>query len=319
MNSSVELITTENLSKVFIVKKGLFSEKAHIRAVDNVNISIKNNMVYSVVGESGSGKSTLSRLILKLLEPTTGKVYFKGKDLASFNKVELKAFRRSVQVVFQDPFASLNPRQSIYSAIAEPLKIHGIVPDSEIKERVAELLESVGLKAEHMYRYPHEFSGGQRQRICIARALALMPELIVADEPLSSLDVSIQAQILNLLAELKEKNKLSFLFISHDLNVVRYFSDYVAVMYSGVIVEEAKAEELFDNPLHPYTRLLLESAPSLTKETIQRQYHSCCIKEAASEKGCAFYPRCPDAINECNHLKPELVEKQGRKVACFRV
>ncbi|NOX20307.1 MAG: ATP-binding cassette domain-containing protein [Nitrospirae bacterium] len=319
MNSSIELIKTENLTKHFTVKKGLFGEKALIRAVEDVNIQIYENMVFSVVGESGSGKSTLSRLILKLLEPTSGRIYFKGSDISELDKEGLKSFRRAVQVVFQDPFASLNPRQSIFSQIAEPLKIHKLASKKELKDRVAQLLESVGLKPEHMYRYPHEFSGGQRQRICIARALSVMPELIVADEPLSSLDVSIQAQILNLLTELKEKRNLSFLFISHDLNVVRYFSDYVAVMYAGCIVEEASAKALFENPLHPYTRVLIESAPSIEKMNTPRRPLTQGQQDGDANQGCPFYTRCPEALGICKDERPELLNKGNRKVACFRV
>lgn len=317
MSLSKEIIRTEGLVKEFSVKKGLFGKKATLRAVDNVSISLGRDMVLSVVGESGSGKSTLARLVLNLLKPTSGRVFFKGKDIAGFSKEEQKAFRRAVQVVFQDPFASLNPRQSIYSALSEPFRVHGIARGKELKDRVSELLKSVGLTPEHMNRYPHEFSGGQRQRICIARALALTPEVIVADEPLSSLDVSIQAQILNLLTELKEKHRLSYLFISHDLNVVRYFSEYVVVMYAGRVVEEAEAEELFENPWHPYTVLLIESSPGQKRKTgalkrITKQ-------EIDTRGGCAFYPRCPLAKEHCRVNRPELIEKGGRKIACFEV
>ncbi len=311
------IIKTEGLTKQFSVKKGLFGEKATIRAVEDVSISLKHNMVFSVVGESGSGKSTLARLVLNLLKPTAGRVLFKGNDISSFTKEELKAFRRAVQVVFQDPFASLNPRQSIYSALSEPFRVHKLASGREIEDRVATLLESVGLRPEHMNRYPHEFSGGQRQRICIARALALRPEVIVADEPLSSLDVSIQAQILNLLTDLKDKYALSYLFISHDLNVVRYFSDYVAVMYAGRVVEEAEAGVLFENPLHPYTQLLIESAPGQGRKKIKRQH---IVKDGITfSGGCAFYIRCPIKKDHCKTEKPPLVSRGGRKVACFEV
>ncbi len=318
MNLQDELIIkTEGLTKQFSVKKGLFGDRATITAVEDVNIALNQNMVFSVVGESGSGKSTLARLVLGLLKPTAGRVFFKGKDISSFTKEELKAFRRAVQVIFQDPFASLNPRQSIYSALSEPFKVHKLASGRELKDRVATLLESVGLRPEYMNRYPHEFSGGQRQRICIARALALRPEVIVADEPLSSLDVSIQAQILNLLTDLKNKYSLSYLFISHDLNVVRYFSDYVAVMYAGRIVEEAEAGVLFENPLHPYTQLLIESAPGEGRKKRQRQH---IVGDGMTfSEGCDFYNRCPVKKDNCKVNKPALIKQGARKVACFEV
>ncbi len=317
MNLKDELIRTEGLTREFSVRKGLFGQKATIRAVDNVSVSLERDMVFSLVGESGSGKSTFARMVLNLLKPTAGRVFFKGKDTSRFTKEELREFRRSVQVVFQDPFASLNPRQSIYSALSEPFKVHSIVRGKELKERVAELLRSVGLQPEHMNRYPHEFSGGQRQRICIARALALTPEVIVADEPLSSLDVSIQAQILNLLTDLKERYRLSYLFISHDLNVVRYFSDHVAVMYAGRVVEEGSAEELFDSPLHPYTELLIQSSPGRKgkKPLIKRQDDQGYV----NNQGCAFYPRCALRKRHCSTEKPVLKDRDGRRVACFEV
>ncbi|HKN19428.1 MAG TPA: ATP-binding cassette domain-containing protein, partial [Dissulfurispiraceae bacterium] len=219
--------------------------------------------VFAIVGESGCGKSTVARIILKLLRPTEGSILFRGENIAGFNGARLKQFRRSVQIVFQDPFASLNPRMRIIDTLSEPLKIHKILPKSDIKSRVIQLLEQVGLAKDALSRYPHEFSGGQRQRICIARALALSPELIIADEPLSSLDVSIQAQILNLFQEIRKTSGISFILISHDLNVVRYFSDEVAVMHLGKIVEQARTEDLFLTPKHPYTRLLLSSSPKI--------------------------------------------------------
>ncbi|NOY65731.1 MAG: ABC transporter ATP-binding protein, partial [Nitrospirae bacterium] len=235
----MEIIKTEGLTKHFTIRSGIFRKGQIVAALKDVNISIQERTVFAVVGESGSGKSTLARVILRLIKPTGGRVFFRDKDVFSLKGDELKNYRRSVQIIFQDPFASLNPRMSVYSIISEPLKIHGLVSKDRLKNRVIELLELVGLKEEHMDRYPHQFSGGQRQRISIARALALSPELIIADEPLSSLDVSIQAQILNLMNELRERENLTYLFISHDLNVVNYFADRVAVMYLGRIVEEA--------------------------------------------------------------------------------
>jgi oligopeptide/dipeptide ABC transporter ATP-binding protein len=258
------ILRAEGLKKHFSIKKGFFAGGASVlKAVDGVGFDVEANSVFAIVGESGCGKSTVARLLLRLLEPTEGAVEFDQKDVLKLSGAELKAYRRGVQIIFQDPFASLNPRMSVFGALSEPLKVHGIVLRRQYRDRVAELLSDVGLSPDAMSRYPHEFSGGQRQRICIARALALSPRVIVADEPLSSLDVSIQAQILNLLIELKRKTAMSFVFISHDLNVVRYFSDTVAVMYLGRIVEQAGAGEFFDNPMHPYSRMLLDSVPKL--------------------------------------------------------
>ncbi|NOZ24565.1 MAG: ATP-binding cassette domain-containing protein [Nitrospirae bacterium] len=321
----MELLRTENLCKYYDVKSGVFGKTKTLKAVDGISISVDSDRVFAVVGESGCGKSTLARLILRLSTPTAGKVFFKGNDIHGVRGRELKSFRKSVQVVFQDPFASLNPRMTIFAILAEPLVIHNIARKKDLRGRVSELLETVGLKPEHMNRYPHEFSGGQRQRICIARALALSPELIVADEPLSSLDVSIQAQILNLLGDLKREKKLSFVFISHDLNVVHYFADTVAVMYLGKVVEEADAETIFDDPRHPYTEMLLEAIPRVRvarEETVQRRRRPGTVGNGtqgvaeAPPLGCLFYPRCPRRMSLCSTETPGLRESGGRKVAC---
>ncbi len=318
----MELLKTENLKKHYEIKEGILGKSHTLRALDGVSITVEKNRVFAIVGESGSGKSTLARVVLRLTKPTGGRVFFKGKEVFSLKGEDLKAFRRAVQVVFQDPFASLNPRMSIFSTLSEPFKVHGLSSGRRLRDDVAQLLESVGLKAEHMDRYPHQFSGGQRQRICIARALALSPELIVADEPLSSLDVSIQAQILNLLTELKEKRELSYLFISHDLNVVHYFADRVAVMYAGKVVEEAGAEELFQRPLHPYTELLLDAVPKmrLSAGTQQRGHkrvtESVYPEDKPGSKGCSFLPRCPKQKGICATEEPLLKEHGDRKVAC---
>ncbi len=308
------LIETEELKKYFKLKEGI------LKAVDGVNIRIPRGKTVALVGESGCGKSTVSRLILRLIEPTSGRVFFKGKDILSLKGEELKAFRKSVQIIFQDPFASLNPRMSILSTLSEPLKIHKIVPKKEIKEHVAELLRKVGLDPDSMNKYPHEFSGGQRQRICIARALSVNPEIIVADEPLSNLDVSVQAQILNLLADLRAEKNLSYLFITHDLRVVHYFSDWVMVMYLGRIVESQETEKLFSKPLHPYTELLLDSIPSISKPKGERKGWSFLkIEEIPgwqSNGGCPFHPRCPKRFEPCTKIMPELKERDGSFVAC---
>ncbi|MFN3739049.1 MAG: ABC transporter ATP-binding protein [Thermodesulfovibrionales bacterium] len=308
----MKLIEVKDLKKYFKIHDGL------LKAVDGVNFHVRKGETVALVGESGCGKSTLARLVVRLLEPTSGSVLFKEKEIFSLKGEELRWFRRSVQIIFQDPFASLNPRLSIFSTLSEPLKIHKLVQKRESKDRVAELLRSVGLSPDDMHKYPHEFSGGQRQRICIARALSVNPELIVADEPLSSLDVSVQAQILNLLNELRTGQNLSFLFISHDLRVVHYFSDYVMVMYLGRIVEEAPAEVLFSKPLHPYTVMLLEAIPSITKPKTKKGPLR--IDEIPSPldipSGCPFHPRCPEKFEPCDKITPEFSSKGQSKVAC---
>jgi len=261
----MELLNVRELTKHFEVRGPIGGRKQALKAVDGVSFSIDEDSVMALVGESGCGKSTVARLVLRLINPTSGSVLFRGMDVFRFDAKELKAFRKSAQIIFQDPFASLNPRRTVYDTVSEPLVIHKLAPRQEMRERVTGILATVGLGPEVLYRYPHEFSGGQRQRICIARALAVSPDLIVADEPLSALDVSIQAQILNLLQELKRTLKISFLFISHDLRVVQYLSDTVGVMYLGKIVEYATTGELFQKPLHPYTEVLLASAPKIVK------------------------------------------------------
>jgi oligopeptide/dipeptide ABC transporter ATP-binding protein len=289
--------------------------------VDGIDFSIDKDKVFALVGESGCGKSTVARLALKLMKPTSGEILFEGRDISALKGDSLKAFRKSVQIIFQDPFASLNPRRTVFDTISEPLKIHRIVDKKYFKDASAELLKKVGLGADVMNRYPHEFSGGQRQRICIARALAVNPKLIVADEPLSALDVSIQAQILNLLQRLREETKITFLFISHDLKIVHYFSDAVGVMYLGRIVEYAKTEDLFKNPMHPYTALLLSSAPKIFHSPIHPSAHSPKeIGEVPSPihipSGCPFHPRCPKRFKPCDKIVPELREAKGRLVSC---
>src|SRR5208337_558044 len=266
-------LTVDSIKKYFPVKKSFGTTGKLLKAVDGISFEVGKDSVFAIVGESGCGKSTVARMILKLLRPTDGAILFKGENIAGFNGAKLKQFRRSVQVVFQDPFASLNPRMRIIDTLSEPLKVHNILPKNEIANRVNQLLDQVGLTKDALSRYPHEFSGGQRQRICIARALALSPELIIADEPLSSLDVSIQAQILNLFQKIRKTSSISFILISHDLNVVRYFSDEVAVMHLGKIVEQAKTEDLFQSPKHPYTKLLLSSAPRLKYQRIGESEH----------------------------------------------
>jgi oligopeptide/dipeptide ABC transporter ATP-binding protein len=314
------LLSVKELKKYFPVKQGIFAKSEYLKAVDGVSLEIEKDRVFGIVGESGSGKSTLARVALALVEPTSGEVLFKGRNVFNLQKTELKQFRRSVQVVFQDPFASLNPRRTVYDAVAEPLIIHDLAPGRELKEKVASLLSEVGLGPEVLSRYPHEFSGGQRQRICIARALAVSPEVIIADEPLSALDVSIQAQILNILKGLKERTHISFIFISHDLRVVEYFSDEVAVMYLGKIVEQAGAEDLFREPLHPYTEGLFASAPALRPGKTRREAPKGDVPSPVHiPPGCPFHTRCPKRFAPCDNIVPPFMpsaEKGGRLVAC---
>ncbi|MDP2157910.1 MAG: ATP-binding cassette domain-containing protein [Nitrospirota bacterium] len=337
----MELLNVRGLTKHFAMSSTFGKAKQVLRAVDGVNFSINEDSVVAIVGESGCGKSTVARLVLRLITPTSGSVLFKGKDVFSLDTKELKAFRKSAQIIFQDPFASLNPRRTVYDTVSEPLVIHKLAARADMRDRVAGILSTVGMGPETMNRYPHEFSGGQRQRICIARALAVSPELIIADEPLSALDVSIQAQILNLLHELKRTSKIAFLFISHDLRVVRYFSDEVNVMYLGKIVEHAKTEELFSKPYHPYTEVLLASAPKIRSrdelsvmsdesgelsqhaEDDPITHHSSLITDFGDvpspvniPSGCPFHPRCPKRFGPCDRIIPELKEKDGRLVSC---
>jgi len=305
------------LRKYFPVSRKAFAKQEWLRAVDGVTFSIKDGAVFALVGESGSGKSTVARLVLRLIQPTSGQILFRGGDIQMFRGASLREFRKSVQIIFQDPFASLNPRMTVYDTISEPLKIHKICKKTDLKDKVINLLNSVGLQAEVLHHYPHEFSGGQRQRICIARALAVSPKLLVADEPLSALDVSIQAQILNILQELQRQSHISFLFISHDLRVVQYFSDEVAVMYLGKIVEHARTEELFSNPLHPYTDELLMSAPKIKPEGKKRAIVKGDVPSPINiPPGCPFHPRCPKRFDPCDTFVPELRETAGRFVSC---
>lgn len=316
----MEILRAESLVKHFSSGRILQKGKGLVRAVDDLDFSLDEDSVLAIVGESGCGKSTVARLVLRLIRPTSGSVFFKGEEIFGFDRASLRLFRRSVQIIFQDPFASLNPRKTVYDTISEPLKIHKLAKRAEFRDAVVAILEKVGLRADILPRYPHEFSGGQRQRICIARALAVSPRLIVADEPLSALDVSIQAQILNLLLELKQESGISFLFISHDLRVVRYFSDAVAVMYLGKIVEHCNTEDLFARPLHPYTTVLLESAPKVDMQAKEGMRAAPLKGDVPSPlaipPGCPFHPRCPERFDPCDRIVPELKDNGGRLVAC---
>ncbi len=317
---SHDLLVVNNLVKHFPVRKGVFSRTiGHVRAVDGVSFRIPRGKTLSLVGESGSGKTTTGRALLRLIEPTSGTVLFDGMDVTRLRRKELRGLRKRMQIIFQDPYGSLNPRMTVYSVLAEALRIHGAAPRAERRNRVFELLERVGLPPEAADRYPHEFSGGQRQRIGIARALAVSPDLIVADEPVSALDVSIQAQILNLLEDLQQQLGLTYLFIGHDLSVVRHISDTVAVMYLGRIVEIGPCEELFTRPVHPYTKALLSAVP-VPDPNIRRKrllLPGDIPNPINPPSGCPFHPRCPDARPACAQVATPLVEiAPGHSVAC---
>jgi oligopeptide transport system ATP-binding protein len=293
-----------------------------VRAVDGVTFEIYKGETLGLVGESGCGKSTVGRCVLRLMEPTRGEVYFEDQNVLALAGKDLRALRREMQIIFQDPYASLNPRMKVAEIVGEPLVVHGVGEKRERRERVAGLLAKVGLDPDYMNRYPHEFSGGQRQRIGIARALALQPKLIVADEPVSALDVSVQAQVVNLLADLQSEFKLTYLFISHGLAVVEHISDRVAVMYLGRIVEVASAAELYANPLHPYTRALLSAIPipDPTRKRERIVLHGDVPTPINPPSGCRFHTRCPEAIPECSRIDPDLREvTPGHTVACIRV
>jgi oligopeptide transport system ATP-binding protein len=312
-----ELIRIKDLVKHFPVD----NSDDVVKAVDGISFDIFAGETLGLVGESGCGKSTVGRCLLRLIEPTSGEVSFAGRDVLALNKNELRPLRREMQIIFQDPYASLNPRLSILSIISEPLKIHGIGNKSERKERVAELLRKVGLDPDYMFRYPHEFSGGQRQRIGVARALALNPKLIVADEPVSALDVSVQAQVVNLLQDLQSEFGLTYLFISHGLAVVEHISNRVAVMYLGKIVEIAEAAELYENPLHPYTQALLSAIP-IPDPKLKRDriiLTGDVPTPINPPSGCRFRTRCPFASEECGEVVPELREvAPGHFSACIK-
>lgn len=312
------LVSLLNVKKYFRVRGSLFRT---LKAVDGVSLEIRANETLGLVGESGCGKSTLGRLVARLLEPTSGRIIFDGRDVTKLRGRALKEFGRRVQIVFQDPNTSLNPRMTIFEALVEPLYEHGMAPDDP-ESFVAEQLRAVGLSKEHMYRYPHELSGGQKQRVAILRALLLKPSLIVLDEPTSSLDISVQAQILNMLKDLQRERGVSYLFISHDIGVVKYMSHRIAVMYLGKIVEVGLSDPLFENPLHPYTRYLLSSVPVPNPKLARSRKRMAIQGEPPSPidvpPGCRFHPRCPYATDRCKKEEPPLVEfEDGHSVACW--
>jgi oligopeptide/dipeptide ABC transporter ATP-binding protein len=314
------LLEVKGLKKYFPIRTGLFGKtQGYVKAVDDVTFSVEEGETLGIVGESGCGKSTTGRTILRLVEPTEGEVIFQGTNLSRLNSRELRAVRRDLQIVFQDPYASLNPRMTIGAILEEPLKIHQQATATERKKKVMELLEIVGLTEHHYDRYPHEFSGGQRQRIGIARALITRPKLVIADEPVSALDVSIQSQILNLMKDLQAQFKLTYIFISHDLSVVRHISDRVGVMYLGRMVELAPKQKLYTNPLHPYTQALLSAVPQPDpRKTRERILLSGDVPSPANPPaGCAFHTRCHACMEICKTERPVFREtSDGHWVAC---
>lgn len=321
------LLKVQGLKKYFPIQKGFFRKVVgHVKAVDGVDFFIHEGETLGLVGESGCGKTTTGRVILRAIDPTEGDVFFRKNgemvNIAHLSPKEMKAFRRDMQIIFQDPFSSLNPRMTVLDIVSEPLQVHNVAQGAKLKIMVRELLEAVGLKAQHMNRYPYAFSGGQRQRIGIARALALRPKLIVCDEPVSALDVSIQAQVINLLEDLQREFGLTYLFIAHDLSVVEHISDRVAVMYLGNIVEIALAEHLYANPLHPYTEALLSAVPRTDPEhKSERILLAGDVPSPANPpSGCKFHPRCRYAKPICSEEEPQLIEHNpDHYTACHRV
>ena len=317
-----ELVTVSHLKKYFPVDRTIFGRVlANVKAVDDLSFTICEGETLGLVGESGCGKSTTGRLLLRLLEPTSGQITFDGHELTSYSAEEMRKLRREMQIIFQDPYASLNPRMTVGRIVAEPLIRHGIARGAKCRDRVAELLTCVGLDPNYSRRYPHEFSGGQRQRIGIARALATNPRLIICDEPVSALDVSIQSQVLNLLKDLQNEFKLTYLFIAHGLNVVKHVSDRIGVMYLGKMVELAGGDELYAHPLHPYTEALLSAIP-VPDPTAKREriiLSGDVPSPINPPEGCRFHTRCPKAMEVCRVKEPELIENKGHLVACHLV
>jgi oligopeptide transport system ATP-binding protein len=319
----VALLTVRDLKKHFPIRRGFWSRTVgHVKAVDGVSFDILPGEVLGLVGESGCGKTTTGRCILRLIEPTAGEVVFEGQDVVGLDRGDMRGLRRKMQIIFQDPYSSLNPRITVGAMLAEALRIHKIAEGEAAQARIRHLLEVVGLFPEHANRYPHEFSGGQRQRIGIARALSVDPKFIVCDEPVSALDVSVQAQVINLLQDLQKEFDLTFLFIAHDLAVVEHISDRVAVMYLGKLMELADSEELYRNPLHPYTRALLAAIPvpepNARRERIELEGDV--PSPANPPPGCPFHPRCPIATAECAEVVPEFRDVGGgHYVACIKV
>lgn len=314
------LLEVEGLKKYFDIKGGVLGRKVgEVKAVDDVSFQVMPGETFGIVGESGCGKSTTGKTILQLIKPTAGNIRFEGKEITTIPPEEMRKLRRDMQIIFQDPYASLNPRHKVEKIITEPLLVHGMSSAKERKERLKELLEIVGLSMYHASRYPHQFSGGQRQRIGIARALANNPKLIICDEPVSALDVSVQSQILNLLEDLRQKFKLTYIFIAHDLSVVRHISHRVGVMYLGRMVEMAEKDKLYDNPRHPYTEALFSAVPVPDPDAVRERIilTGDVPSPANPPQGCTFHTRCPKAMDICKVEKPEFRKvEEGHFVAC---
>ena len=315
------VLKIEDLKVYFQIGGGFLKKKDIVKAVDGISFEIYEGETFGLVGESGCGKSTTGRAIVKINTPTAGKIYVNGKDITTIKGTELKQFKRDVQMIFQDPYASLNPRMTVGEIIREPMDIHNIGTKEEREKRVRELLEIVGLKPDHIRRYPHEFSGGQRQRIGIARTLALNPKFIVCDEPISALDVSIQAQVINLLEKIQAEMGISYLFIAHDLSMVKHISDRIGVMYLGNLVEVGDSDDVYRRPLHPYTQALLSAVPIPDPKVARERERIVLQGELPSPinppSGCVFRTRCPKATEKCAQAKPQLKTVEGRQVACF--
>ena len=318
------ILELQDVKTHFPVQKGFLFKKlvGTVKAVDGVSLTVQEGEVLGLVGESGCGKSTLARTIMQLVPTTAGTVILEGRNLTSSSAADIVTVRRDLQMVFQDPYASLNPRMTVFAALAEPLLVHGVCRQSEVTAQVTELMKTVGLAPRFMQKYPHEFSGGQRQRIAIARALALRPKVVVADEPVSALDVSIQAQILNLLAQLGRKMRLSLIFIAHDLSVVKHISDRVAVMFLGKIVELGSAVGVIERPVHPYTRALVSAIPTPNPDAERARQRIVLPGDPPSPMnppvGCTFHPRCPYMQERCKAAMPPLIPFENREVACIR-
>jgi oligopeptide transport system ATP-binding protein len=318
------ILELQDLKTHFPIYKGVLLKReiGKVKAVDGVNLKVKQGEVLGLVGESGCGKSTLARTVMQLVHTTAGNVELEGQNLTNSSPEQVLEIRRDLQMIFQDPYASLNPRSTVFATLAEPLLVHKVCSKKEVHARVGELMETVGLAPRFMQKYPHEFSGGQRQRIAIARALALRPKVVLADEPVSALDVSIQAQILNLLAELVKKMGLSLIFIAHDLSVVKHISDRVAVMYLGKIVELGTAEQVIENPVHPYTKALVSAIPTANPDDERNRKRIMLPGDPPSPintpSGCPFHPRCPSAADACKSTVPVLEPFAEREVSCLR-
>ncbi|WP_017185808.1 ABC transporter ATP-binding protein [Alkalibacillus haloalkaliphilus] len=316
--STDNLLEIKGLKKYFEVGGGLFKQKQQVKAVDDLTFNVKKGETLGIVGESGCGKSTMGRALLQLQKPTSGEVFYEGQDIAQLSGKQLRKLRKDIQIIFQDPFASLNPRMTVGAMLTEIVATHEIVPKKERQSYVQNLLEEVGLKAEAYWKYPHEFSGGQRQRVSIARALAVQPKLIICDEAVSALDVSVQAQVLNLLQKLKRKHQLTYIFISHDLSVVKHISDRVGVMYLGKMVELADEDSIYESPSHPYTQALFSAIPDITEDNKERiQLKGDVPSPLNVPSGCRFHTRCPLATEYCKQVDPALEEvKEHHLAAC---